>query len=281
MIKLFCLIALSLLISCSSNRVSEKEKKADIFYQSGTQNLVSKKYTEALSDFLEAVKLDPKNPEIHNNLGMSYYFKGELNLATQHLRKAIELDPKNMDPVNNLANIHYAQGNYAEAKNGYENILKDLTYQNQFRTYYNLGLIELVQKNKTKARELFNKSLEDNENYCPAYFQLGTLDFDAQNYQAAYDHFKNAGIGECISNAAEANYYQALTSWKLGNSERAKLKFIDITKRFPKSPMATKAQLQLDRLTKLEATSNNEVPTITNDTKMEQAARQTFVSPEN
>lgn len=270
---------LSFLISCSSNKMSEGQKKADIFYMSGTQNLVSKRYTEALTDFLEAVKLDPKNAEIHNNLGMTYYFKNELNLAALHLRKAIELDTKNMDPVNNLASIYFAQGKYAEAKENYEKILKDLTYPNQFRTYYNLGLIEIINKDKNKARELFNKSLTDNENYCPAYFQLGTLDYEAQNFQAAYDNFKNAGIGECINNAAEANYYQALTSWKLGNTERAKLKFLDITKRFPKSPMATKAQLQIEKLDSIEASSNSNE--FSQAQKQQQAARQSFVSPEN
>lgn len=277
--KLFCLIFFSILVSCSSNKMSDEKKKADIFYMSGTQNLVSKKYTEALTDLLEAVKLDPENGEIHNNLGMTYYFKNELGLAAQHLKKAIELNPKDMDPVNNLASIYFAQGNYTEAKNNYEKILKDLTYQNQFRTYYNLGLIEVIQKNTTKARELFGKALTDNENYCPAYFQLGTLDFEAQNYQLAYDNFKNAGIGECINNAAEANYYQALASWKLGNSERAKLKFIDVTKRFPKSPMAAKAQLQIDRIVKLESASNT--GEITQEQKLEQAARQSFVTPSN
>lgn len=278
--NLFCLIVFTTLIACSSNnKFSESEKKADIFYQSGTQNLVSKKYTEALNDFLEALKLDPKNSEIHNNLGMTYFFKNELNLAMMHLKKSIELDPKNMDPVNNLASLYFTKGNYPEAKINYEKILKDLTYQNQFRTYYNLGLIEFVQKNRPKARELFNKAIADNENYCPAYFQLGSLDFEEQNYQSAYDNFKNAGIGECINNAAEANYYQALTSWKLGNTERAKLKFIDITKRFPKSPTATRAQMQLERLEKIEATSVH--GELTQEQRIEQAARQSFVSPAN
>lgn len=277
--NLFCLIIFVTLVSCSSNKVSEAKKKADIFYISGTQNLVSKKYTEALTDFLEAVKLDPENTEIQNNLGMTYYFKNELNLATLHLKKAIEVDPKNMDAVNNLASIYFSQGKFQEAKSEYEKIVKDLIYPNQFRTYYNLGLIELTQKNQAKARELFTKSIADNENYCPAYFQLGTLEFEAQNFKSAYDHFKNAGAGECMNNAAEANYYQALTSWKLGNAERAKLKFIDITKRFPKSPMASKAQLQIERLEKLEASNNGEQ--LSQEQRLEQTARQSFVTPAN
>ena len=277
--NLLCTMIIFGFIACSSHQVTESEKKAEIFYMSGTQNLVAKRYSEALNDFLEAVKLDPNNSEIQNNLGMTYYFKNELNIALEHLKKAIELDPKNMDPVNNLASVYFAQGKYQESKIEYEKITKDLTYLNQFRTYYNLGLIELTNKNTVKARELFNKSVAENQNYCPAYFQLGTLDLEAQNFQSAYDNFKNAGTGECMNNAAEANYYQAISSWKLGNAERAKLKFIDVIKRFPKSPMAAKAQLQVDRLDKLEATGSNQQ--LSSDQKIDKAVKQSFVTPAN
>lgn len=267
----------TLALACSSNKTRQADDKAFIYYTSGTQNLVAKRYTEALNDFLEAVKLDPKNTEIHNNLAMTYFFKNEMDLAKKHWLRALEIDSKNLDARNNLASLYFTQNKIDEAQKEYQIILSDLTYPNQFRTYYNLGLIENLHKNKDKAKDYFSKALDENENYCPAYHQLGLLSYESGDFKAAYDHFKNAGIGDCVANNSEAIYYQGLCSMKLGNSERAKLKFLDLIKRFPASPFASKAQ---DQITRIEQIDNNSVvkSAIQDGLPMEEQ-KQSFITP--
>lgn len=250
---LHILLLTILSFGCASNKDGNQTlSKGEIFYSSGTNHLINKKYTEALKDLLEAVKLEPKNSDIHNNLGMAYYFKGEPNLAKFHLEQSIKLNSDNSDAKNNLASIHQHLKNSSEAKKLYEAVLKDLTYPNQYRTFYNLGLIESQEGNVARAKELFSKSVENNENYCPAYFQLGLIAYNDHNFKDAYDHFKNSSVGDCYINSAEAIYYQGLTSVKLGNLERARLKFIDVVKRFPNSEVATKAGSQIEKLDNIQ-----------------------------
>lgn len=265
------------MVSCASKKAQKEiDDKAFIYYTSGTQSLVAKKYTEALKDLLEAIKLDPKNTEIHNNLAMAYFFKNEHSLAQSHWERAIDLDKTNNDARNNLASLFFTQKKYIEAQKQYEIILSDLTYPNQFRTYYNLGLIENLRNNKTHAKDYFTKAIEENENYCPAYYQLGLMSYETGDFKAAYGHFKNSGIGDCVNNAAESTYYQALTSMKIGNHERAKLKFMDLINNYPDSELTPKAKLQLDRLKNLE---NSVVHSAIQDDMPKEENKQSFITP--
>ncbi|MFZ4713916.1 MAG: tetratricopeptide repeat protein [Bacteriovoracaceae bacterium] len=276
--RLFLVISLPLIfIACSSSKTTQSDDKSFIYYTSGTQHLVAKKYTEALTDLLEAEKLDPKSSEVQNNLAMTYYFKNEFDLARAHWKKALDLDEKNLDARNNLASLYFTQKNFNEAKKQYEIVLSDLTYPNQFRTYYNIGLIENIQKNYDRARDMFQKAIDENENYCPAYFQLGLMSYESGDYKAAYDRFKNAGIGDCVANSSDATYYQGLCSMKMGNSERARLKFLDLIKRFPNSPFALKAQAQIERIEQIE--SNSVVKSAIQDGLPSEEQKQSFVTP--
>ncbi len=47
----------------------------------------------ALEQYKIALKINPKNPITHYNLGLSYRRKGLFNKAVVELQKALELDP--------------------------------------------------------------------------------------------------------------------------------------------------------------------------------------------
>ena len=59
----------------NGNKESAREKKTKLYYGQGTEMLVKKEYSKALEYLLEAQKLDPKDSEIQNNLGMAYFSK--------------------------------------------------------------------------------------------------------------------------------------------------------------------------------------------------------------
>ena len=86
-------------VGCGGQQVVDKsteEKKADLYYSTGTANLMNGSYTEALDKLIEANQLRPNDTKILNNLGMAYYFKNDVKNALFHIKKAIEVDPKKL-----------------------------------------------------------------------------------------------------------------------------------------------------------------------------------------
>src|SRR5687768_13729388 len=111
--------ALMIMTSCASKN-NVKSKQSDLYFSAGTQSLMSKDYTDALKNLLKANELNPDNSEILNNLGMAYYFKGEIDLAIKTLNRALELNEENSDAKVNLASIHYKAGNVSQAEKLYK-----------------------------------------------------------------------------------------------------------------------------------------------------------------
>jgi type IV pilus assembly protein PilF len=243
-----------LIFSCSSTEKNEKENQADLLYSMGTNNLISKNYTLALSNLLQAYEIMPDRSDINNNLGMAYYFKGEKETAKRIVQRALELDPKNSDARSNLASFYMDDKKYEEAKKLYELVLKDLTYNKLSLTYFNLGKIELAQNNFDRAQNYFVKSLKEDENSCASSYHLGLISFKKRDYKTAAKHFKQSYYGPCYNNELPV-YYHAIALEKMGDPEGSRLKFREIIERFPRSQYAQKSMRMIDLIDQSAATA--------------------------
>ncbi|MGE3610882.1 MAG: tetratricopeptide repeat protein [Bacteriovoracaceae bacterium] len=253
---LFVLASLVLLSACSS-KSNQNAKQAALYFGAGTQSLMDQQYTDALNSLLKANELDPKNSEILNNLGMAYYFKGEKELAIKHLNLSLEYNENNSDAKQNLASIYFKDGNLKNAEKLYKEVLRDLTYDKQARTLYNLGMIEIQNKNNLAAEDYFQKSIKEDENYCPSYFQIGLLKYNQRQFNKALRNFKEATQGLC-TNSPIAHYYQGLSLTELRRFDDARIKFDEIESRFKKSIYAIKSRNKIVELNDLEARHKTE-----------------------
>jgi Tfp pilus assembly protein PilF len=242
---------------CASQEKTIVEKKADLYFNNGTSHLVKHNYTSALTNLLKAVKYAPERSDVHNNLAMAYFFKKDSISALKHLRKSLKLDPKNNDARMNLANLYMKQKRYSKAQTELNKILKDLTYSRQYKTYYNLGFIQMKLKNKSRAIEYFKEAIKDNENACLAHFQLAMMEYKVNKYPEALELFKTASKGVCYQTVAPV-YYQGEAYIKMNKFELAKLKFMEIIDKFPKSRYAVKAKKSLKQVTVQTIRSNDQ-----------------------
>lgn len=266
----FVVLSSVILVSCSSRKDDVKVKQAGLYFGVGTQNLVSKEYTEALKNLLEANKLDPENTNILNNLGMAYFFKGEKDLAIRTLKTSLKIDENNSDARINLATIFYNDKNYTEAEKLYKKVLTDLTYDKQARTYFNLGILELqIKQNTVSAENYFKKSIGEDDNYCPAYFQLGLLQYNRRQFTSALKNFKEAGMGTCFELPAP-HYYQALTLVEMKRYDEARAKLEEIDSRFKESSFAARARTKAIELRNIENRNTTET----------HASRKVYESPD-
>ncbi len=246
-----CLLFSALLLaSCASNELVEKtvvQKKAEIYYGQGTNDLVKKNYSQALVNLLKARDFDRNDSQIRNNLGMAYYFREQPELAEKELLTAIKLDEKNTDAKVNLGTIYLEKNRLKEARALYEQSLQDLTYQNQFRNYFNLAILNLKEGDRKEAYELLFKSIKEKEDYCPAHFKLGEMYFEEYKFQQALSSFIESSKGTCVSEPAP-HYQQALSLISLNRFEEARIKLKTLVEKFPKTPFHSLALNQLKKI---------------------------------
>lgn len=258
--NLVSFLALGVLIGCASSGgykdKTDEQKKADLYYEYGSQSLMDKKYTQALDHLLKARSYDSKNTKIENNLAMAYYFKGDIKKSLEHLKRSIEIDNKNSDAKNNLASIYFHQNKISEAKKVYQEISKDLVYEGQFRVQYSLGLIAESEGDLEKAESFFAQSIKENGEYCPAHYALGKIAFKERDYGKAIGHFKNAYAGTC-TNEALPHLATAECYYKLGDYLRAKRKYLEFVEKFPKHPSLAEAKRKIDQIPAVEASDKS------------------------
>ena len=212
---LVCIFILSSLVSCASQKSElKREKKAKLYYNQGTSNLYSGNYTEALRNLLESYKYQPDDSKLLNNLGMAYFFKKSYINAKKFINKALQEDPKNSDARMNLATIYMSEKNYQKAREQYILITEDLIFSKQFKTYHNLAMLELKSNNTAEAKNFLKKSIESNESYCPAFYELGKIHFNEGSYQEAQKSFKEASMGLCYKKP-EPRFFRAKAFVKL------------------------------------------------------------------
>jgi len=108
---------------------------------------------------IKILKIHPKKAEAYNKQGISYYKKGEYELAISNYTKAIELNPKSAMAYNNRGIIYYKKGVYNLAISDFTkaiNINPSLAaaYKNRGTVYYKKGDYNLAQKDYTMGKTL-------------------------------------------------------------------------------------------------------------------------------
>ncbi len=256
--KIFVILTLVIFLAACSSKSEKTKHQSQLFFGAGTQSLMTQDYTDALTNLLKANELDPDNAGILTNLGMAYYFKGERELAVKTLKKSIELNDDNSDAKLNLASIYFKDGDFNNSEKIYKSVLRDLTYDKQARTLYNLGVIELQRKRLSSAENYFKKSIKEESNYCPSYFQLGLIQYEKKQLNLALKNFREASMGTCYDSSPAAHYYQALTLTGLKRFNEARMKYDELDARFKSSDYAAKARSKMMELNEIEKNNMSE-----------------------
>lgn len=241
----------SLITSCAStdqeSPQTPEEKRAQVYYGQGTNDLIQKNYMQALINLTKGRDLDPKNSNIRNNLGMAYFFRKQTDLAIIELKKAYDLNPKNTDALLNLGSVYLDKKEFKEAKKIFNKVEKDLVFTKQFRNYYNLALVYLEEGDRKSAQEYLTLSVKENPSYCPSHFKMGEIFMEEYRFKQAYDSFTQAIQGTCVSEPAP-HYQQGMALINLNKPLEAKRKFEEVKEKFATTRYGSLAGIQLNKL---------------------------------
>lgn len=130
-------------------------------------------HEEAISEFNEALRLDPGYVEVLNNIAVSYHRIGLVDDAIEKLREAIRFMPGYLEAHCNLGSIYASSGRFEEALAEF-NVALSINPESAL-VHNNLGNLYIEQEKFPEAILSFQEAVKLDPEYIPARSNLGTL----------------------------------------------------------------------------------------------------------
>jgi len=126
---------------------------------------------EANVEFQKALEIDPAYALAHNNLGNALFQKGRVDEAIAQFQKAFEIDPHYAVAHNNLGNALFQKGRVDEAIAQFQKAFE--IDPNYAEAHYNYGNALFQKRQVDEAIVEYQKSLQIDPNYAEAHNNLG------------------------------------------------------------------------------------------------------------
>ncbi len=205
------LLALGTVAGCSKSP-AELQKK---YQTNGLHYLSEGKYSEAVIEFQNLLKINPRSVEGHYELGEAYKKKGWITDSLIQFRDAVQLSPTYLPPHIELARYGINSAQWPSVKPEIDTILK-LAPQDPHGWAFK-GQRDLALGEPDKAREALTKALSVKPDFVRAIVAMGDLDLLEKHpdqakaqYQKALDLSQNnsrawIGLGKVAAAGGHQN----------------------------------------------------------------------------
>jgi type IV pilus assembly protein PilF len=168
---LFALWLTFLWVGCATSRVDVQERVRALedlgasYYRQGDTRL-------ALEKLLEAERLDPRNADIHHQLGLVYRDLREYDLSLDHFKRALALKREFPKAQNNLGTVYYFLEEWDQAIACFKKAADDILYKTPHFAYYNMGQAYYKKGDYQNSVECYQEALRLYPTYSPCYDAL-------------------------------------------------------------------------------------------------------------
>lgn len=179
----------------------------------GNAYYANNQYEEAIQQYQEARKLNPKESVYSSNIGDSYRALENLDEAIKHYQEALGINDKDDWAHNALGNVYFSKGEHDKAIECYRNAVSI----NPSHVYYtNIGDSYRNKGDLNKAILYYKEAIGANAEYDPAHNAIGVTYYSRGDYAMALEHYikavsLNQGSYVYYSNLGDA--YAALERW--------------------------------------------------------------------
>lgn len=216
-------------VTVFSHAVAVTQRNATAYFNLGNAYHNEGKIDEAITCYLEALKIQPLYHDCNYNLGNILASQGKYNEAIIHFKQALRTHSNFPEAHNNLGLLLQRQGKTNEAKSHFEEAFR--INPNHFYAHNNLSLLLAEQGKLEEAIEHAKISLRINPNFSDAHVNLGELLSKQEKYDEALRHYAYAA--QINPNNGYAFYSWGLLLWKQGRLDEALLKYRYLLKLFP------------------------------------------------
>ena len=168
-----------------------KPDNARVHYKKGVLLVVGGMNKDAITEFQEVLKKDPKYALAYEGLGQAFFQMQEYEDAEKQLRKAIELDPKLWKTHNLLGVIYDYKKNHGNAIREYRAAIA--LKPGDGILYNNLGISHSLNGDYEKAIRVYWEALENTTSLRKIYNNLGLVLAKQRRYQEALEAFRKGG----------------------------------------------------------------------------------------
>ena len=163
------------------------------------------KFTESVTSYKNALKLQPNTPDLLFNLGIALTHTQQLDEAIATYKKAIQIKPDFFEAYGNLGTVYQTQGQLIAAIDSYQKGLR--INPQDARGYFNLGTALRDNGALTEAVSSYQKAISLFPNYTDAHNNLGETLRDLGDMDAAVNSYQAAL--SLNPQHAQANYNMA------------------------------------------------------------------------
>ncbi len=215
---LYSLLALAVLfLFCNSRWFGvADDSRAEWFFKLGTSFKYQGEKEKALKAYLEALKLEPDNPDSQYNIGVIYLERGNREEALRHFQQALTRDPNDSAAYNNIGITLAKQGHPEDALIYYKHALE--IDSEDVLTMVNLASAYIVLNDFPHADQLLSRAKKINGVFAPVYNCRGVLDEKTGNDGAAEQAYLQAIF--FYPDYFEAYYNLAALYERLGQREK-------------------------------------------------------------
>ncbi|MBW1862021.1 MAG: tetratricopeptide repeat protein [Deltaproteobacteria bacterium] len=140
--------------------------------------------------FSHAIEVNSNNYFAHNNLGLEFFKKGELDKAIHHFSEALRIRPYSLEINNNMGAILARLGRLDEAISYFSWVTR--MDPNSAGANFNIGIALNQQGSHKEAASHFSKALRIKPDYPEAHFNLGIILYKDGKFNEAVSHFSKA-----------------------------------------------------------------------------------------
>jgi len=197
MLKKLSILCLFLLVSaCGKGPDKDASlalEEAYIHYELGMDYYGIKEVDKAMTEWREAIKLNPDS-EARHMLGQAYYSKGDIEAARKEWEGILARDPNNFMALNNLGSLFKEQGQGAKALDYYSRALA--ANPKLATAHLNMGIIYSGQGDSGRAKAELTRALELDPHMGVAMFEMGKLLVKEGKTDKALTYFQKLADGQ-------------------------------------------------------------------------------------
>ena len=145
---------------------------------------------DAFSHFAEALRIRPDDSEILTNYGQAYMQQGNINEAVSYFSKALKACPDNSKAHNNFGIALAQQGNLKDAMVHFSEAVR--IEPHNAKIHRNLGQAFMLQGNLPKAAQHYSEAVRINPAYAEAHCKLGAILVRQGDVDGGIEHFSKA-----------------------------------------------------------------------------------------
>lgn len=168
----FLLIGCLGLAGCAgtASRVADDQHQADIHLTLAEAHLQADNPSAALRELLKAVELDPTSAAVRATLAQAYQQRRAFTQAETNYLEALRLSDNDPRYENNLANLYLAMEEWDKAIHHFDRAASNLLFDSTHVAMTGKGYAYLQKGDYASALQSFRDASTIMPNYVPAYF---------------------------------------------------------------------------------------------------------------